>query len=123
MIINSQGEQMEEVERPQDSYTNWKNKTEHLTDEQFHMAGNLLSSGKGGQNSIDIAESLVLPGDRKAFLRSKPRLYQIGWLNCERDQMTKDKIDVSFKDELLFEQGYDDCKKNIAILKNVEEVA
>ncbi len=106
-----------------DSYTNWKNHTEHLSKSQFDAAGVLLSRGQGPINSISIAEKLVLPGDRKSYLRSKPRIYQIGWLNCERDQLSKDKIDVSFKDELLFEQGYNDCKENFNNLKHLEEVA
>ena len=123
MIEHEEEQEQQEVYKHEKTYTDWKNNTEHLTKSQFTLAGNLLSKGEGPINSIEIAESLVLPEDRKTYLRSKPRLYQIGWLNCERDQMTKDKIDVSFKDELLFEQGYDDCKKNIAILKNLEEVA
>jgi len=114
---------MEELTRPQDSYTNWKNKTEHLTDSQFSLAGTLLSKGEGPINSIEIAESIIFPEDRKSYLRSQPRLYQIGWLNCERDNLNKDKINVSFKDAMLFEQGYEDCKRNINKLKNMEEVA
>ena len=110
------------MKEQEDSYTDWKNLTEHLSKAQFHLAQDLLSS-KGPAHSISIAEKLVLPGDRKNYLRSKPRIYQIGWLNCERDQITKDKIDVSFKDELLFEQGYEDCKENFIRLKDLEEVA
>lgn len=110
------------MSKQEKSYTDWKNETEHLSKAQFHLAQDLLSS-KGAVNSISIAEKLVLPVDRKTFLRSKPRIYQIGWLNCERDQITKDKIDVSFKDELLFEQGYEDCKENFIRLKDLEEVA
>jgi hypothetical protein len=87
------------------------------------LAGTLLTKGEGPINSIQIAESIIFPEDRKAFLRSKPRLYQIGWLNCERDNLNKDKINVSFKDAMLFEQGYEDCKKNINKLKNMEEVS
>jgi len=30
---------------------------------------------------------------------------------------------VSFKDELLFEQGYEDCKENFIRLKDLEGVA
>mgnify|MGYP003130618186 CR=1 FL=1 len=110
------------MKEQEDSYTDWKNLTEHLNKDQFHLAQKLLSS-KGPIHSINIAEKLVLPGDRKTYLRSKPRIYQIGWLNCERDQITKDKIDVSFKDELLFEQGYEDCKQNLENLKQLEQVA
>ena len=110
------------MKEQEDSYTDWKNLTEHLNKDQFHLAQRLLSS-EGPINSISIAEKLILPIDRKNYLRSKPRIYQIGWLNCERDQLTKDKIDVSFKDELLFEQGYNDCKENLNALKSLEEVA
>lgn len=110
------------MKEQEDSYTDWKNLTEHLNKDQFHLAQKLLSS-KGPIHSISIAEKLVLPRDRKTYLRSKPRIYQIGWLNCERDQITKDKIDVSFKDELLFEQGYEDCKQNLENLKQLEQVA
>ena len=110
------------MKEQEDNYTDWKNLTEHLNKDQFHLAQKLLSS-KGPAYSISIAEKLVLPVDRKTYLRSKPRIYQIGWLNCERDQLKKDKIDVSFKDELLFEQGYNDCKENLNALKSLEEVA
>jgi len=110
------------MKEQEDSYTDWKNLTEHLNKDQFHLAQRLLSS-EGPVNSISIAEKLVLPEDRKNYLRSKPRIYQIGWLNCERDQIKKDKIDVSFKDELLFEQGYEDCKENFIRLKDLEGVA
>tara|TARA_R110002012_G_C11475406_1_gene594416 strand:+ start:34 stop:369 length:336 start_codon:yes stop_codon:yes gene_type:complete len=111
------------MKEQENSYTDWKNHTEHLSKAQFDLAGTLLLRGEGPINSINIAEKLVLPVDRKSYLRSKPRIYQIGWLNCERDQLTKDKIDVSFKDELLFEQGYNDCKENLNALKSLEEVA
>jgi hypothetical protein len=112
------------MEKRERSYTDWKNETEHLSKSQFHLAQNLLSRGESGFQSISIAESLVLPGeDRKNYLRSKPRLYQIGWLNCERNATTKDKINVSIKDAKLFEEGYEDCKKNIKNLKQMEKVA
>jgi hypothetical protein len=39
-------------------------------------------------------------------------------LNGERGK--KDSINVSSKDEVLFDKGYNDCIKNI---KNLEEVA
>ena len=111
------------MEKQEQSYTDWKNHTEHLSKAQFDLAGTLLLRGEGPINSINIAEKVILPVDRKTYLRSKPRIYQIGWLNCERDQEKKDKVSVSFKDELLFEQGYNDCKENYQNLKNLEQVA
>lgn len=113
------------------SYTDWKNNTEHLTKSQFHLAQDLMLKGKGLVGSISLAEEVILPGeDRKKYLRSQSRIYIIGWLNRERDELiekekpkAKDKINVSFKDELEYEQGYEDCKRNSEKLKNMEAVA
>ena len=56
------------MSKQEKSYTDWKNETEHLSKAQFHLAQDLLSS-KGPVNSISLAEKLVLPVDRKTFLR------------------------------------------------------
>jgi len=102
------------------SYTDWKDEAAHLTDEQFNKAGDLLLKGESGFNAIRLTENLVLPGDRKKYLISKPYIYQIGWLNGESGK--KDKVNTSFKDELLFNQGYKECLENIENLKICEEL-
>ena len=108
------------MEKQEKSYSDWQDEGAHLNKDQWNKAQELLTKGESGSEAIRMTENLVLPSNRKDYLRSKPRIYQIGWFNCERNQMTKDNINVSFNDELLFDEGYDDCKKN---LLNLEEVA
>jgi hypothetical protein len=111
------GESMQIQEK---SYTDWKDEAAHLTDEQFNKAGDLLLKGESGLNAIRMTENLVLPGDRKKYLLSKPGIYQIGWLNGESG--SKDRVNASFNDELLFNQGYKECLENIENLKICEEL-
>ena len=107
------------MERQEKSYSEWNDESAHLNKDQFNTARELITKGESGHEAIRMTENLVLPGNRKEYLRSKPRIYQIGWLSCERDRMTKDRINVSFNDELLFDEGYDDCKKNLLNLREV----
>jgi|TARA_B110000238_G_C15721048_1_gene266657 hypothetical protein len=106
------------MEKQEKSYSDWQDEGAHLNKEQWNKARELLTKGESGSEAIRMTENLVLPTNRKMYLSSKPSLYQIGWLNGERGK--KDSINVSSKDEVLFDKGYNDCIKNI---KNLEEVA
>tara|TARA_R110002012_G_scaffold227658_1_gene399829 strand:- start:526 stop:858 length:333 start_codon:yes stop_codon:yes gene_type:complete len=104
------------------SYSEWQDEAAHLNKEQWNLARDLLSRGESSNNAILMAENLILPGTRKEYLKSKPSLYQFGWLNAETSDM-RDVINVPVKDQKLFEQGYEDCKNNIERLNNLKEVA
>ena len=106
------------MEKQEKSYSDWQDESAHLNKEQWNKARELLTKGESGSEAIRMTENLVLPTNRKMYLSSKPSLYQIGWLNGERGK--KDSINVSSKDEVLFDKGYNDCIENI---KNLEEVA
>ena len=106
------------MEKQEKSYSDWQDEGAHLNKEQWNKARELLTKGESGSEAIRMTENLVLPTNRKMYLSSKPSLYQIGWLNGERGK--KDSINVSSKDEVLFDKGYNDCIKN---LLNLEEVA
>jgi hypothetical protein len=65
---------------------------------------------------------IVLPENRKAYLKSKPMAYQSGWLACESGVAHK-KLNVPESVNELYTQGYSDCFANTESLSNQERIA
>jgi len=71
---------------------------------------------------ILVLTMIVLPENRKAYLKSKPMAYQSGWLACESGVAHK-KLNVPESVNELYTQGYSDCFANTESLSNQERIA
>jgi|TARA_R110001606_G_scaffold389666_1_gene555990 hypothetical protein len=65
---------------------------------------------------------IVLPENRKAYLKSKPMAYQSGWFACESG-VAHQKLNVPASVNELYTQGYGDCFANTECLSNGEKTA
>jgi hypothetical protein len=65
---------------------------------------------------------IIYPDDKKDYLASKPRAYQIGWLACESN-IAHHRLDASSLVNKQYTEGYGDCVANTECLTKGEQIA